>query len=385
MALSSGYLPKPDGAPYVDGSETIQDMQDSAIQESDFETQQGLSKHRTDALQHIASMAGSGFGHSTAIEITKSFAYVGYNAAAASFNFSLKLRTIGNYNIGDKVVIKSDEGLYGAYVWVESGVSVVDGIELGYDSINPAIVSVVGSSGGNAYAIVPQVGQVTLTKLDATTWVAEQTRTENTDEVTSGHWRSQGMTAHGFSRYNAVYQVNHNTWALAIANDWVKCRNIWIVCGQFTADAFTAVKQGNIYGQSPADDGTFTQGQQYYLSDTTPGLITTTKPTAHGSFVKPIFIAASQYGGFFQDVVPRAVQKDRIHILHNITGLTGGGATNLDGLTSADWDDGTIVTVYITGKGKQEWQWNTGADAENGLTIVQADDGGGNRYLARVA
>ena len=384
MTLTAGYLPKPSGVPYVDGSETIQDMEDSAIQEADFQTQQGLSKHRTDGFQAIASMAGTGAAHATAIELTSRVVHIGQNAAGGTFNYSLKPRAIANYNLGDDILIISDEGFYGALVFVEAGVTIVNTIDPYYDTVNPAIYNHVGILGGNHYAAVPQVGTLRLVKVTATSWFAHFSRNIATQEDDAG-FRNFYTEAHGFSRYNVVYQVSDNVWAKAIANDYDKCRNVAIVCGQFSVDNFAAVTRGIFGGVSPDDDGTFVDNTQYYLSDSTPGAVTATKPTAHGSFVKPLFITTNERTGYFIDTPPRAVQKDRVHILHNITGLTGGGATNLDGLTSADWDDGTIVTVYITGKGKQEWQWNSGADAENGVTIVRADDALGVRYLARVA
>lgn len=62
-----------------------------------------------------------------------------------------------------------------------------------------------------------------------------------------------------------------------------------------------------------------------------------------------------------------------------ITGLTGGGATNLDGITTVGVDNGRLVYVNDASEGPGVWELTTGTTAENaGSGIVRPDDYSGS-------
>lgn len=70
---------------------------------------------------------------------------------------------------------------------------------------------------------------------------------------------------------------------------------------------------------------------------------------------------------------------DGTQVKSSITGLTGGGATNLDGLASADYPDNSVVLLIDAGSGIEHWVAKTGAHTEDGTDIVTFDDAAG-RY-----
>jgi len=105
----------------------------------------------------------------------------------------------------------------------------------------------------------------------------------------------------GTSLYTAVYnnsfspgQVIYRTsggYALAQANSAATSDAIGVVQSA-NATSFTAVINGVVTGLSGLTDS-----YQYYLSDTVPGLLTTTVPTAVGSVIKPMLIATGAASG----------------------------------------------------------------------------------------
>jgi len=62
-----------------------------------------------------------------------------------------------------------------------------------------------------------------------------------------------------------------------------------------------------------------------------------------------------------------------------VIGLTGGGATNLDGITSAG-SDGRIV-IFFDGTNLQFWMLFTGVWGEDGINYIQPDDDGTKTWI----
>jgi len=71
-------------------------------------------------------------------------------------------------------------------------------------------------------------------------------------------------------------------------------------------------------------------------------------------------------------------QSPRYEIMLNrpdITGLTGGGSTNLDGVTTTGLSIGTIVLVYDHSSGiTRIYRLLSGTDAENSPLVIRPDD-----------
>jgi len=97
-------------------------------------------------------------------------------------------------------------------------------------------------------------------------------------------------SANTFSAGQAIYRASGN-FALAQANAVSSCDILGVV-QTATSSQFTIVANGYISGLTGLVDGS-----QYYLSDVTPGLITTTVPTAAGSVIKPVLIAVGTTAG----------------------------------------------------------------------------------------
>ncbi len=85
------------------------------------------------------------------------------------------------------------------------------------------------------------------------------------------------QSSHGFSAKQAVLN-NNGTWALAIADDVSDARPVGVV-ESVTTNTFVVVFSGEmaVTGWAP--------NEVYYLSDATPGLLTTTQPTAETSYL----------------------------------------------------------------------------------------------------
>lgn len=75
------------------------------------------------------------------------------------------------------------------------------------------------------------------------------------------------------------------------------------------------------------------------------------------------------------DATPTAIAGSRgPRFYPDITGLTGGGTTKLDGLVTTTLTVPTWIMIYRTGVGPQDWLLVSGTDAENGNTIIRPDD-----------
>ena len=90
--------------------------------------------------------------------------------------------------------------------------------------------------------------------------------------------------ANTFTTGQAIYKTSGG-YALAQANS-VNTSDIIGVVISASSTQFTYVANGYTTGFTGLTDGA-----QYYLSDITAGLVTTTMPTAGGSVIKPVMIA----------------------------------------------------------------------------------------------
>jgi hypothetical protein len=108
--------------------------------------------------------------------------------------------------------------------------------------------------------------------------------------ITGGSF-SITQAAHGFSVGQWLY-FNGTSWALAQANAFDTSEVEGMVASVISANQFTMSATGPVTGLSGLTPGTV-----YFLSDTTPGLMTDTKPTVSTSVAKPLFVATSATAG----------------------------------------------------------------------------------------
>lgn len=93
------------------------------------------------------------------------------------------------------------------------------------------------------------------------------------------------QASHGFSIQQALY-LNGTTYALAQANSTVTAEVVGVVTSVVDVNTFIITSDGHASGFSG-----LTAGSVYFLSDATPGLVTTTIPVTVGNITKPIWIA----------------------------------------------------------------------------------------------
>ena len=102
----------------------------------------------------------------------------------------------------------------------------------------------------------------------------------------------------GFTVGQVVYLSAANNYALAQADTLVRASAVGVVI--IAGDTFTiqtnGFVDGFITGKNPADI--------YWLSDVTPGLMTLTKPTAVGSYLKQIYLTVDADTGYIQETQP---------------------------------------------------------------------------------
>lgn len=104
---------------------------------------------------------------------------------------------------------------------------------------------------------------------------------DNTKLITGDGVISTGtitQASHGFAVTNAIYH-NGTTWAKAQGNALATCRSVWIVTSVPTVNTFIAVRAGRV---TVASHG-LTPGSLYFLSATSAGAITTTRPVGSTS------------------------------------------------------------------------------------------------------
>ena len=98
------------------------------------------------------------------------------------------------------------------------------------------------------------------------------------------------VSANTFTAGQAIYRAS-GSFALAQANSNTTSDILGVVQSA-TSTQFTIVANGYITGLTGLTDS-----YQYYLSDTTPGALTTNPPSATGSVIKPVLIAIGSTAG----------------------------------------------------------------------------------------
>ncbi len=143
-----------------------------------------------------------------------------------------------------------------------------------------------------------------------------------------GHTNGNRVTqvAHGFVVGDVLY-LNGSTYTKAISTA-VGTLGVFVVSAAVSANVFEIVQAGYVSGLAGMVAGTY-----YYVSAATAGAMTSTEPTASGSYSNPIFVADSVTSGY---VLPyRPLQKSEKLIYSNSMTVAATSVTisGLDGDT----------------------------------------------------
>ncbi len=130
--------------------------------------------------------------------------------------------------------------------------------------------------------------RITLSTTD-TDWTPRVTQLLVAARVSADPPRTEGkvidvnQASHGFSVGNAL-RYNGSTWVGAQANSEANVDSVWIVSAVIDTDNFVLTLSGRV----EATGHGYTVGETYYVSPSTAGAITVTKPTGGGEFVKRV-------------------------------------------------------------------------------------------------
>jgi len=147
-----------------------------------------------------------------------------------------------------------------------------------------------------------------------------------------------------FQPGQAIYRVQPTSatlagYALACANAASSVEVIGVVQAA-TIFNFAAVVNGSITGLSGLSDGV-----QYYLSDTYPGTLTTTPPSAINSIIKPVMIATGTTTGQVVEYPGLLISGLQTLAGSGISGYYGKWTQIAQLQSGFIWDDGTNLNI----------------------------------------
>lgn len=179
------------------------------------------------------------------------------------------------------------------------------------------------------------------------TWKNSATLLEFLPPTTNVNFTQITQIGHGFSTGQAVYYTG-SAWALAESNN-IATLGIGII-SVVNPNVFDLYQVGLISGLSG-----LTAGQYYFVSDATPGLLTSTQPSAGTSFSNPLFFALSTTTGLVLPFRPSATDTPSFateydFLLDNEPPTTNSYATTYTGgnLTYESWSAGGLLIKDIT-------------------------------------
>ncbi len=191
-----------------------------------------------------------------------------------------------------------------------------------------------------------------------------------------------GQMAHGFTIGQVVYYTG-TAYALANANAVSTAEAIGVVSTVVNANSFILTTAGYI---SSGLSG-LTAGDVYWLSDVTPGLLTTVEPSTVGHVQKPLFVADSTASGYVinyrGEVIPATISPFSNFTWFQATSTPITMALNTgysidDGSTKvvlnmpATVPFGTIFIIAGQSSGGWEIQMNTGQTLHSGSSSTSS-------------
>ena len=115
--------------------------------------------------------------------------------------------------------------------------------------------------------------------------------------------------ANSFSAGQAIYFDGSN-WDLAQANAAGTLGVALVASTGLSGSAFTAILMGSVSGLLG-----LTAGQYYFVSDATPGALTTTEPTSTSSYSNPIILALTTTTAFVLPFRPNSIVKQQTRVV----------------------------------------------------------------------
>jgi hypothetical protein len=145
------------------------------------------------------------------------------------------------------------------------------------------------------------------------------------------------QTSHGFSG-STVIGWSGGTYNKAIANGTYDGEVLGIVSKCYNSNCFDLTQAGYVTGLTGLVTNT-----TYFLSDVTPGLLTSTEPTIAGHISKTVLIATSGTTGWVLPYIGYIITTGG-------TGSGGTGSTSWTAITNKpQWLSGTTLNVFETG------------------------------------
>jgi hypothetical protein len=151
-------------------------------------------------------------------------------------------------------------------------------------------------------------------------------------KASTGSSYDVNQVAHGFA-VGDVLRLSGATYVKAQADSVANAEVVGVVSATSGSDDFTIQVGGRLEGLS-----TLTAGEDYYLDPATAGAVTTTKPTAIGDIIKPIYIADTTTSAVLTPYVGVEITAD----------------STIAAASQADQEAGTSTTVY-TNPGVQQY------------------------------
>lgn len=218
-------------------------------------------------------------------------------------------------------------------------------------------------------------------KLTAGPGISISDNGDNTKLITGDGVISTGtitQSSHGFVATNAIYH-NGTTWAKAQGNTIATSTDVWIVTSVPTSNTFIAVRAGRV---TVASHG-LTPGSVYFLSATSAGALTTTRPVGSttrplGYFTQLVFVESTSVlhilGGNpqFNPTYAEYVATGNVDL--NTLAFSGLSLNNVGGSLrfelSAECDTATVPTarMALTGIGSGNYAFTQYDDSSGTLT-----------------
>jgi hypothetical protein len=146
---------------------------------------------------------------------------------------------------------------------------------------------------------------------------------------------SVNQVAHGFTAPTTAVTVVRPTnagWVRAKADSSLNAEACWVVIAVAGVDNFTVQKIGDVVITGWQNGGALTVNTTYFLSPTSAGVPTTTKPTTVGQIVLPVLRTSTTDKGEILDLIglklsaqPQTVIKNLLWVAKNGSDLTGLG------------------------------------------------------------
>jgi len=222
----------------------------------------------------------------------------------------------------------------GTSPYAKSGYSGTSGFSGNSTSGYSGFSSTSGYSGISGFSGAPFVGSSGYSGYSSTSGYSGLSGASGTSGYSGINQTLVSFTyANSFSPGQVIYKTSGG-FGLAQANAISSCDILGVVQSA-TGSSFTIVANGYISGLTGLTDSL-----QYYLSDATPGLLTTTVPTAVGSVIKPVLIAIGTTSGIVVEYPSALIGGN-----YGVSGYYGKWTSGINLGTGLIYDNGSTVIM----------------------------------------